>query len=45
MSPLLGLLSASAVYIAIRKPPEVADVPLYRAPDGSPREAATSADN
>ncbi|MDS0282753.1 purine-cytosine permease family protein [Haloarcula onubensis] len=35
MPPLLGLLSASLVYVGVRKLSAVADLPLYRAPDGS----------
>jgi cytosine permease len=35
MPPLLGLLSASLVYIGVRKLSDVADLPLYKAPDGS----------
>jgi cytosine permease len=45
MPPLLGLLSASAVYIAVRKLSEALDLSLYRAPDGSSTEPVAPADD
>jgi cytosine permease len=35
MPPILGFLSASFVYISVRKLSEIAGLSLYRAPDGS----------
>jgi hypothetical protein len=45
MPPLLGLLSASLMYIAVRKLAAVTDLPLYRAPDGSSRKPVAPADD
>ena len=45
MPPLLGLLSASLVYISVRKLADVTDLSLYRAPDGSSTETVVPVDD
>lgn len=45
MPPLLGLLSASAVYIGVKKLSESLDLSLYRAPDGSSRPQVVPSDD
>jgi len=45
MPPLLGFLSATAVYVGVRKLSDVVDLPLYRAPDGSSTKQLTPDDD
>jgi len=45
MPPLLGLLSASAVYIAVKKLSESLELSLYRAPNGSSRSQVAPSDD
>lgn len=45
MPPLVGLLSATVVYIAVRKLSDSVDIPLYRAPDGSSNTQMAPADD
>jgi cytosine permease len=45
MPPLVGLLSATVAYIAVRKLSDSVDIPLYRAPDGSSNTQLAPADD
>jgi cytosine permease len=45
MPPLVGLLSATVAYIAVRKLSDSFDIPLYRAPDGSSNTQLAPADD